>query len=309
MSQSVSIQSLAAASGGVVSVRQAVSAGILRQAVEHEVAVGRLLAMHPGVYRSAGTPPSHRLDVLAAVTAAGPAAVVSHRSAACLHGLPAGSVDVVEITVPHHLRPRLRGVDVHRSLRLPDSHRRRIDGLPVTSVERTLADIGAVVRTEAVRRSAETAVVRRLTTVERLLGFVDDNGQRGRTGIGALRSVLEDWLLSERPPDSELEIAFGRLVNRLGLPAPRYQFEVIDDHGRFVARLDAGWPEHRLAVEIDGFSAHGSPSSMQRDLTRQNRLVALGWTVLRFTWHDVVRRPDHVAGQIATLLTVLGTSS
>jgi very-short-patch-repair endonuclease len=68
--------------------------------------------------------------------------------------------------------------------------------------------------------------------------------------------------------------------------------------GRFIARIDAAYPERRIAVEVDGFEAHSSPEAFQRDRTRQNRLVALGWTVLRFTWADVVQRPAIVAQTI-----------
>lgn len=199
------------------------------------------------------------------------------------------------------------GVTIHRSLRIPSAHVRVRDGVTVTTVERTLADLGAVVGQSVVRAAAEAATVQRLTTVERLFALVDDHARRGRTGIGALRAVLEDWVLSERPPDSPLEIAFIRLVRRFRLPEPCFQCQVVDGNGRFVARIDAGWPDVRLAVEVDGFSTHGSPSAMQKDLARQNRLVALGWTVLRFTWHDVVRRPRSVGAQIAEVLAVLGT--
>jgi very-short-patch-repair endonuclease len=49
---------------------------------------------------------------------------------------------------------------------------------------------------------------------------------------------------------------------------------------------------------VDGYEHHASPESFQRDRTRQNRLVALGWIVLRFTWSDVVKRPAAVANAI-----------
>jgi very-short-patch-repair endonuclease len=76
-----------------------------------------------------------------------------------------------------------------------------------------------------------------------------------------------------------------------------FQWEVWNA-GRFIARLDAAYPERRIAIEVDGYEAHSSPEAFQRDRTRQNRLVALGWTVLRFTWADVVHRPSMVAQAI-----------
>ncbi|MGQ0431745.1 MAG: endonuclease domain-containing protein, partial [Microthrixaceae bacterium] len=81
------------------------------------------------------------------------------------------------------------------------------------------------------------------------------------------------------------------------LPVPLLQHEVWHA-GRFIARIDAAYPDHKIALEVDGYGAHSSPYAFQRDRTRQNRLVALGWTVLRFTWADVVDRPATVATTI-----------
>ena len=72
--------------------------------------------------------------------------------------------------------------------------------------------------------------------------------------------------------------------------------------GRFVARADFAYPDRGLVVEVDGFESHASPRALQSDLHRQNELVALGWTVLRFTWADVVRRPERVASAVRRVL-------
>jgi very-short-patch-repair endonuclease len=71
-----------------------------------------------------------------------------------------------------------------------------------------------------------------------------------------------------------------------------FQFQI----GRY--RLDFAWPPVKLAAEVDGYEAHGARSAFYRDRDRQNDLVALGWTLLRFTWTDVIRRPAHVASTI-----------
>jgi len=303
MSHTTTVLSLLAAEHGVASRQRLIDAGIPARAVDHELSVGRLVAVHPGVYRSAGTPADHAIVLRSSLIATRPDGTLSHRSAARHFGLP-GRADLIELTVPHNLRPRLAGVTVHRSHRLPDHHIMSHDGLRITTVERTIGDLGAVVHRTIVRAAAETAVVRRLTTVERLFRHVDEHARRGRTGIGALRAVLEDWMLSERPPDSEIEIAFMRLVRAADLPPAHHQYDVHDHSGRFVGRADAAWPDQRVIVEIDGFSAHGTPSAMQRDLVRQNQLVLAGWTVVRFTWHDIVRRPGWVAKQIADALAM-----
>jgi very-short-patch-repair endonuclease len=76
--------------------------------------------------------------------------------------------------------------------------------------------------------------------------------------------------------------------------------------GRFLGRVDVGYPDQRIAIELDGFATHGSPAALQRDLRRQNRIVLEGWLVLRFTWADVVERPGEVA---ATVARALGAAS
>jgi very-short-patch-repair endonuclease len=307
VSHSVAIQCLAAEKGAVFTVAMAEATGIPRTAIEHEHRVGRIVSVHPGVYTSAGTPLSRSVLIRAAQLAAGPGAVVSHRTAAAMHGLLTDDPSVIDITVGHDRRPRLRGVRLHRSLRLPDDHRRQMDGLAVTSVDRTLADLGAVLGPGFVRMAVEAAVVARMTTVPRLFDLVDDHARRGRNGIGALRLVLEEWLLSERPPDSVLEIAFARLVKREGLPEPVYQHWVEVAGRRY--RIDAAWPEQMLAVEVDGWETRKTFRAFQSDTDRQNVITLAGWAFIRFTWTDVVRRPGYVAGQIAQALALLGTES
>ena len=68
--------------------------------------------------------------------------------------------------------------------------------------------------------------------------------------------------------------------------------------GELVGVLDVALPHRRLAIEVDGWAYHHTPDRFQRDRTRQNRLVGLGWTVLRFTWSDLVDRSDYVIGTI-----------
>jgi very-short-patch-repair endonuclease len=82
---------------------------------------------------------------------------------------------------------------------------------------------------------------------------------------------------------------------------------VLDGQDRFVARVDFAYPDRRLAIEVDGYELRASPAAMQSDLDRQNALVREGWTVLRFTWADVVRRPARVAELVRS--TLAGTSA
>ncbi|WP_307873777.1 MULTISPECIES: DUF559 domain-containing protein [unclassified Frankia] len=108
---------------------------------------------------------------------------------------------------------------------------------------------------------------------------------------------------AESPLESRLRLA---LADR-GLRPAEVQFAVVDEVGRPVARADLAYPEQRLLVEADGAVFHrdhaGDPQPLYRDRERQNALARLGWTVLRFTWSDVLTRPDDVADVVCRALS------
>ena len=74
------------------------------------------------------------------------------------------------------------------------------------------------------------------------------------------------------------------------MPTPQYEIRVNGS----VARVDFAYPDVKLAIELDGAAYHSSLNARHRDRTRENRIVALGWRVLRFTWNDVCEHPDDV---------------
>jgi hypothetical protein len=263
------------------------------------VAQGRLRVVQPGVLRAAGAPETWHQALMAAALAC--TGVVSHRSAAELWGLvqPAG---YVEVSVPRGQQPRLvppaiahRIKDLHPELAVER------EGFRVTDPARTIVDLGLVLPRTLVGDALSRALSTGLLTVPEVERLRDALGRQGRNGAGVVRHILEARSLQSGTEESVLERRFLDLAARAGLPAPLVQHEVWH-LGRFVARIDAAYPLAKLAIEVDGYVAHASPEAFQRDRTRQNRLVALGWTVLRFTWDDVVRRPSEVAAAIAEAL-------
>ena len=93
------------------------------------------------------------------------------------------------------------------------------------------------------------------------------------------------------------------LVLEAGLPTPDLQFGVRDAAGVVLGRADLAWPQRKVLVEFDG-DVHRQRDVFVRDLRRQNRLVAAGWTVLRFTSADVLGRPDEVLAEIRRALGI-----
>lgn len=137
---------------------------------------------------------------------------------------------------------------------------------------------------------------RRLTSVRELSAYLMRYG-RGRKGSSVLRRLVADR--DQPSSESPLETRFLSRLRRSGLPLPRAQYE-IHDNGRFVARVDFCYPEPRLLIEIDGYRYHCSRAAWRNDLTRQNRLVSLGWTVLRFGQHDLDSAPSTIRRFLAT---------
>lgn len=291
---SAAIDRLAQAQHGLVTSPQAVKAlGPGRK--DRWVAEGRLTSVQPRVFRVMGAPATWHQAVLAASLAAD--GVVSHRAAAEVWGLiqPAGYVD---ISVLPPRKPELRPPAIlHRVADLHPELATERAGLRLTDPVRTVVDLGLVLPKWSVRDALSRGLTTQLLGIREVERLRDALGRQGRNGTGVMRAVLEERLLTAGTEESLLETRFVDLVRRHDLPRPVFQHEVWHA-GRFMARIDAAYPDLLLAIEVDGFAAHASPDAFQRDRTRQNRLVALGWTVLRFTWADVVRDPASVARTI-----------
>jgi very-short-patch-repair endonuclease len=292
--RSEAVDRIAGAQHGLLTHDQAVSA-LGRGRKSRWLTERRLTVVQPAVYRVAGAPQTWHQAVAAAQLAT--AGVVSHRSAAELWGLiqPAGYIEV-SVSPPRHPRVHLpavahRVIDLHPELSVERS------GLHVTDPVRTVIDLGLVLPKWAVGDALSRGITTKLFRVTDVDRLRDALGRQGRNGTGVMRQVLEERLLLGGTEESLLEKRFNDLVRRHDVPAAATQYELWHA-GRFIARIDAAYPERKLAIEVDGFAAHTSPDTFQRDRTRQNRLVALGWTVLRFTWADIVQRPAMVAAQI-----------
>jgi very-short-patch-repair endonuclease len=289
--RSVAVDELARTQHGLVTTEQAVKAlGLPRK--NRWVRERRLISVQPSVFRVAGAPETWHQSLAAASLAAD--GIVSHRSAAELWGLiqPSG---YIEVSISGDARRRLRPPAIaHRIKDLHPELAVEHEGLRLTDAIRTVIDLGLVAPQWTVHRAIAKGISTKAFEISQLRVLRDALARPGRNGTGVVRAILEGDLLFFSKEESELEKRFTRLGQKHGLPELTLQHQVWHA-GRFVARVDAAIPSLQLAIEIDGFEHHSSPEAFQHDRTRQNALVSLGWTVLRFTWNDVVRRPAHVA--------------
>src|SRR4051812_45689353 len=144
---------------GLITRRQLQLTGLSDGGIDHWIRNGRLVAVRRGVYALGHAELRREGFVLAAVLYAGDDAVLSHRSAARLWGLRPWSGAFVELTVrSHHGRDAPSDLRIHRSTQLGDEEVTEEDGIPVTSVARTVLDLAAVVPAHHLRRAVERAV-------------------------------------------------------------------------------------------------------------------------------------------------------
>lgn len=289
-----SIEALAASQHGLLTRARAL-AGLTEGQVRRRLESGRWVRMYRNVYRICGAPVTELQLLLAAVLAAGAGAVASHRAAAWLWGFD--DEPSLEVTVPANRGPRLASVTVHRQVLEPGSLTRR-RSVPVTNPLRTLLDLAAIGDIELVEQALDRGMASRLFSLLAVEAELAREGGRGRAGTAWLRQCLDQRSRDcERAP-SVLESRMVRLLRTARLPGPEHEYRVLG--GRY--RVDFAWPLAKLAVEVDGYGSHSSWRAFQDDGTRQNDLVAAGWTVLRFTWRDLLEQPAAVADRLRLAL-------
>lgn len=295
----------------VFSAGQAAARGVSGDVLFRAVRRGVCLRLHAGVFAFAGSPDSWERSVMAACLAGGDGAVASHRSAARIWRLVTPSDDRVEICVPRRQgsQPRLRKVTVHRSLDLLAAHTTVRHRLPVTNPLRTIVDLAAVLPPDEVEDAIDSGLAYpSLFSIPAIEAMLSEVAGRGRRGCGVLARILAERALGAEVSDSKLEARMARLLKRAGLPKALFHYVVATPDGVFLAEVDFAYPALRLAIEVDGFQVHGTPRAMAKDFVRQNGLVPYGWHVLRFTWRQVVREPEMVAGAIAGALAGLAAA-
>ncbi len=288
---------------GVFTLAQADACGIPQRTVEHRVSVGLYEAMHPCVYGYAGAEPTWERDVAAAVLSTAQPAAASHRTAAVLWGMMSRRSEPIEIVTTRHRRPKRSGPTVHESKDLLTSDIVNLDGIPVTTAVRTIVDLGASAPPWLVERCLDSGLRRNLFTAWQVRCFIARVARPGRTGVGTIRPLVMDRIAWGSITESDLEDLFRAVVSHLPYPMPDLQFKLFEPDGEFVGRFDFAYPARTALIETDSERWHMDPRSFQRDREKQNRAHALGWTVYRFTWHQLVDDPASVRRIITAIWT------
>lgn len=291
----VRIARLAAAQHGVVARRQLIELGLTRHGIEHRLGTGRLHRVHRSVY-AAGAP---RLDIhgrwMAAVLACGPDAVLSHRSAAALWAIRPTAMPQADVSLATAGGRRRRpGLILHRCVSLDAQSITTRHQIPVTTPARTLLDLAVILPRRELERAVQEAEAARLVEIDQLA----TRARYERAPRRRLLAILDEYALGAALTRSDLEQRFLEICRAHGLPRPRVNARVEG------LEVDFLWPQAGLVVETDGHRHHGTRAAFERDRARDQRLIAAGYRVLRFTYRQVAAEPT-VARTVRSALAPL----
>jgi len=260
--------------------QQLLAAGLTAQMITTRLERGRWQMLYRGVYAVFNGPPPRAAWLWAAVLRAGPGALLSHLTAAELHGLIDTPAEAIFVTVPSTRRIRTPGIIVRMSGRVGEARQPGREP-PRTSVEETVFDlIELALNFDDACGWITRAVGRRLSTEKKLRAAMSARKKmRWRAELGDVLAAAADGI------HSVLEYRYLRDVERAhGLPRSRHQVRVVID-GKAAYR-DAYYDEYQLAVELDGRLAHPDDERW-RDNQRDNQAGARGIQTTRYGWRDV----------------------
>lgn len=276
---------------GVISCAQVRSAGLSQDAVDHRVATRRWERLHPGVYLAADHPYTDEVRMRAAVLWAGKDAVAHGVSAAWWHDLGPVLPATVEVTVRRSRNPGHQpGVSVRRR-DLPYLDLVGVRDLWVTDVPLTVLEAAVKLGPQG-SELLDRALQRRVKFPAVYRAHCRNQGRHGSRDASRLLAVAADWAASHA------ERLLVRMLRGAGITGWELGHRV---HGFLI---DLAFPVQRVAIEVDGWAWHVTADRFIDDRRRQNALVNARWTILRFTWHDLVARPDEVVQEIRAALTI-----
>jgi very-short-patch-repair endonuclease len=283
---------LAGRQGGPISHGQLLELGLPAGTIKYWLASGRLYCLFRGVYALGHTAVTRKGALMAAVLACGVEAVVSHLTAAWCWGYIKQRPTAVDITVPGRSRRGQEGIRLHLVRSLDQRDITVINGVPITTPERTLLDISEVLPRHQLRLAIDQADRKNSFHPERIEALLARSP--GRKGLKPLRTLLSD-LEAEPLLRSEIELLFHELCTERDLPIPVTNTKVLG------YEVDAWWPEHNLVVEVDSREHHLNGRAFEEDRRRDAELLVAGIRVMRVTYRQLKAKAV-VANRLSKLL-------
>lgn len=281
-------------------VTRAVALGFLsEQQLRTRLQTGAWVRLLPSVYRVVGAPVTWRQHLEALLLWAGKGAVLSHRTAAALHGLNSFKEGPLELTCSSRVRAP-EGVHLHHVSAVPACDRTEVDDLRVTNATRTLVDLAATTDPFTLRAVLDQALREKKTTLEKLAAAA--KRAKNRPGVIDLRELLREFNGEDGPTESELERLCLEVIAAAGLAKPRLQWALVA--GRRRRRLDLFFDKQGVVVEADGYASHSGIEAFEDDRERNNSLTILNLRVLHWTWRALHERPEELVAQLYAALNL-----
>lgn len=280
--------------------------GLTSRAIARRLKLGNLYRVVPGVLSTASGPYDVSQRELA-LCLSDPRIVLSHISAAAYWGIRRAPKDRVDVTAPKGSRLSGLNAVVHYSNSMPDHHVvELVDGARVTTVARTVFDLGGVLDADGHLSVIEDVRNKGLCTDAELGEVYFDLCGRGRRGSAAWERLADLTDRAARPTMSELELTFQEALVAAGLPSAVQQHPLVLPNGRTVY-LDLAYPDRRLDIEIDHSEWHATASAVEQDKARDLGLALLGWERMRFTDRAIERRLRVCVAMVRAVLDLRAT--
>jgi hypothetical protein len=234
----------------------------------------------------------HLLRLQATLAGLRRAAVVSHGSAAAVHGLPLWGLPLTQVHITR--RPPGRSAAERRLrsyvARLPDEDVVLVGGTPVTSIARTVVDLARALPFQPALVVADAALRAGGATPESLRAVLAQAA--GTPGSRSARRVVE---AADGRSESVGESRSRAVMLEAALPVPDLQVQVFGPTGNLVGRSDFGWREHRVLGEFDGRVKYGrllregqSPGdAVFAEKRREDALRDERWGMVRWVWAEL----------------------
>ncbi|HEX5811563.1 MAG TPA: type IV toxin-antitoxin system AbiEi family antitoxin domain-containing protein [Pseudonocardia sp.] len=277
---------------GLVTLAQAVDAGVSPRTVQRRVRSGGWERVLPRVFLVAGHPRTDAVRVRATALWVGAPGAVSGPAAAWWHGMLQGAPDIVELTVPRDGGPRPQPNICLRRRTLASTDLAKLRGLWLTDKPLTALETAAAIPEGST--FLDRALQRHVSFPRVYRAYCRNLGAHGSGRAGTLLVAAADRA------DSAAERRAVALMRAAGITG----WVLGHPFGRY--RIDIAFPEEMLAIEIDGWAWHMDVDRFRADRHKGNALVRARWDLLRFTWHDLTNRPDYVVAEIRAALAARG---
>jgi very-short-patch-repair endonuclease len=293
------ISKLSAPTNGVFRGCDALDRGVSRNQLTALISGGVIERVLPDTYRMTSVPSSNEQWLRAALLWAGDTAAAAGRSAGEVYRLEGVRANQPEIVVPRSCPARSASVLVRRPRSIDGQMVRQHRGLRVTGVEATLVALADALDGESFEIACEDARRRRLTSVAALRRYVDRFGRAGRSGVGAMRALL-DQLDPIHASRSTLEVKTRRLLVANGFTDFVRELP-LEWNGRTHA-FDFGFERRRVILETNGRRWHDDPTDYEHDNEKWSVPGRHGYRLVFATWSKVEQHPDRLLEELAATL-------